>query len=328
MRQFAWTLLWLAAAFPSRAAAIAESFSTDPAARGWVLYGDASLFRWDATNQQLEVTWDSSRTNSLFYKSLGTVLTKGEDFGFGFDLRLHDIAIGVNTNKPYTFEIAMGLCRFQSITNANFFRGAGTSVAFGPRNLIEFDYFPDSGFGATVAPTAVSSNNVIRFSDNHESHELTTNDLFRVDMAYTASNQVLRTVMTRNGAAFGPIKNLSLAGFPDFRVDTFAVISYSDAMQAPPQFAGSILAHGTVDNIVWKVPEPPLTALRGGWTGSVFRAEFNAVSNWRYRLEVTRDFREWNGVAEELTTTNGLVRLEDAMPLPGRGFYRVAADRP
>src|SRR5687768_13195944 len=103
MRQLAWTLLWIAAALPSRAAATAETFDTDPLLRGWREFGDTSLFRWNATNQHLEVTWDSTRTNSLFCHSLRTVLTMEENFRFGFDLRLHDIAIGVNTNKPYTF---------------------------------------------------------------------------------------------------------------------------------------------------------------------------------------------------------------------------------
>lgn len=327
MRQIAWTLLWVAAALPSRAAVISEDFATDPAGREWRQFGDASLFEWNATNQNLEVTWDSSRTNSLFYRSLQTVLTKADDFSFGFDLRLRDIAIGVNTNKPYTFEIAIGLCRFNSITNKNFFRGAGTSIAYGPRNLVEFDYFPDSGFGATVAPTVVSSNNAIRFSDNHPL-ELTPGDLFRIDLAYTASNQVLRTVMTRNGAAFGPVRDLSLGNFPDFRVDTLAVISYSDAMQAPPQFAGSILAHGTIDNVRWNVPDPPLIAFTGGFRRNFFRAEFDARSNWLYRLEVTPNLTNWYLTTAEVAVTNGPMALEDSETSPTRAFYRVVADRP
>src|SRR2546426_3698015 len=166
MRFLPWTLLWLAAALPSGAAAMAESFATDPLPHGWRAFGDGSLFEWNATNQNLEVTWDSSRTNSLFYRPLGTVLAKSDDFSFSFDLRLRDIAIGVDPGKPYTFEIAIGLCKFSSITNARFFRGAGINALYGPRNLVEFDYFPDSGFGATIAPTVVSSNNSIRFSDN------------------------------------------------------------------------------------------------------------------------------------------------------------------
>ena len=320
-------LLWFAAALPSRAAAISENFATDPALRDWREFGDGSLFRWNTTNQHLEVTWDSSRTNSLFYRPLQTVLTMEDNFSFGFDLRLHDIAIGVNTNKAYTFEIAIGLCRFNNITNANFFRGMGEIAIYGPKNLVEFDYFPDSGFGHTVAPTvAAHSEHEIRFSNNP--YELTTGDLFGVDMTYSASNKVLRTVMTRNGAPFGPIQALSLVGFPDFRVDTFAVISYSDALQPSREFAGSILAHGTIDNIRWIVPNPPLTAFRGDLAPNAFRAEFDAKSNWVYRLETTSDFFNWSLVETEAAVTNGLMRLEDTDISPTRAFYRVVADRP
>ncbi|HMJ63768.1 MAG TPA: hypothetical protein VK615_00345 [Candidatus Binatia bacterium] len=326
MRHLIWTLLWLAAAFPSKAAAIAESFDNDPKLRGWRTFGNGSLFQWEATNQNLEVTWDSSFTNSLFYRPLGTVLAKSDDFSFSFDLCLRDIAIGVNPEKPYTFEIALGLCKFSSITNATFFRGAGVSAAYGPRNLVEFDYFPDSGFGATIAPTVVSTNNAIRFSDNHPL-ELTPKDLFHVQMSYTASNRVLRTTMTRNGTNFVRIYDLSLAGFPDFRVDTFAVISYSDAGQSPSD-AGSILAHGIVDNINWTVPDPPLIALRGVHTPTRFRAHFYAVTNWLYRLEVTRNFQQWYLVTEWPPTTNGPFMLEDTEINPDRAFYRVLANRP
>jgi hypothetical protein len=320
-------VLWLAAALPSGAAAIAEPFNSPPMQHGWRTFGDASLFQWNATNQNLEVTWDSSRTNSLFYRPLGTVLTKGDDFSFGFDLRLRDIAIGVDPTKPYTFEIAIGLCRFASITNTNFFRGAGVNPTYGPRNLIEFDYFPDSGFGATVAPTVVSTNNRIRFSDNHPL-ELVTNALFRVEMTYTATNQLLRTRMTQDRAEFGPIEDLSLAGFPDFRVDTFAVISYSDAFQNPPQYAGSILAHGVVDNITWTVPDAPHIALLGARVGNLFRADFIATSNWLYSLEATRDFHQWQFIASQMANTNGPMSLQDTNLTTGHGFYRVIADRP
>src|SRR5215211_1816974 len=117
MRHLFWPLLWLAAASPFGAAAMNDSFGTDPAQRGWRTFGDASLFHWDATDERMEVTWDSSRTNSLFYRSLGTVLTKSDNFTLGFEMRLRDIAIGVDTNKLYTFPIAIGLCKFSSITN-------------------------------------------------------------------------------------------------------------------------------------------------------------------------------------------------------------------
>ena len=44
----------------SRAVTLVEDFSTDPLARGWQVFGDASLFAWNSTHGNLEVTWDSS----------------------------------------------------------------------------------------------------------------------------------------------------------------------------------------------------------------------------------------------------------------------------
>ena len=38
-------------------------------------------------------------------------------------------------------------------------RGTGVNAINGARNALEFDYFPDSGFGATISPTILSSNN-------------------------------------------------------------------------------------------------------------------------------------------------------------------------
>ena len=57
--------------FNSPADTILEDFSSDPATRGWRAVGQTNLFAWNATNQDLEVTWDSSQTNSYFCKALG-----------------------------------------------------------------------------------------------------------------------------------------------------------------------------------------------------------------------------------------------------------------
>jgi hypothetical protein len=244
-------LLSLALVFasPCGAAALSESFATDPAERGWRVFGDASLFTWNATNQNLEVTWDSSRTNSFYCLPLGTVLAKSDDFSLSFDLRLSEIRIGTTPGKSNEFEIAIGLLQYCSATNTNFFRGAGVSAAYGIRNVIEFDYFPDAGFGDTWATTVVSSNNVFAFAHNFPL-ALSTGDWFRITMAYTASNQLLRSTALKNGAPFGPLAEVSLATKPDFRVDTVAVISYSDAVQSGlPAFHGSVFAQGAVDNV-------------------------------------------------------------------------------
>jgi hypothetical protein len=140
--------------------------------------------------------------------------------------------------------------------------------------------------------------------------------------------------MTRNGAPFGlppgnTIQDLSLAGFPDFRVDTFAVMSYSDAGQNPPQFSGSILAQGVVDNITWTVPESPVSNLRGQFTNDIWQVTFTGRTNWIYALERTLDLESWIAVATNMSAYDGLRVLQDPnVALSQNTFYRIRAERP
>ena len=127
----------------SQGVTFTEDFSSDPASRDWRVFGNTNLFSWDATNQNLRVTWDSTNSNSYFYHPIGTILAKDDDFSLAFDLRLSDVQI---TN--YGFQLAIGLLNFSDATRTNFLRGSGNSP-----NLAEFDYFPDSGFGPSIAAT-------------------------------------------------------------------------------------------------------------------------------------------------------------------------------
>src|SRR6266567_4657432 len=144
----------------ARAGTLQEDFSTDPAARDWRVFGDTNLFSWDAANQQLQVTWDSSQPNSYFYHPLGTTLSRNDDFSLAFDLRLADITPGVNTNKSGGFELAVGLLNFSEATLTNFLRGTGTDSP----DLVEFDFFPDTGFGPTLWPTIISTNSAYSYN--------------------------------------------------------------------------------------------------------------------------------------------------------------------
>jgi hypothetical protein len=322
----------MAAACCTRAAVINENFSSDPRARGWKTIGDTNLFRWNATNQNLEVTWNSSRPNSFFHLPLGTIVSSNDNFSIAFDLRVRDIAIGTSSNKLYTFQIALGFVNSVNATNTNSFRGTGQNNTYGVKNTIEFDYFPDSGYGATFAPTMISSNNRIAFSDNHPL-VLTTNDLFQITMSYVASNQLLRTSVMRNGAPYGlpptnSIHDLLLGSYPDFRVDEFALINWSDAIQAgSTQYWGSILAHGTVDNFLVSVPDAPVSNLIGSKSNSTWRATFATKTNWFYSLERTLDFAVWSVASQTNTGTGGTLVLQDTNAA-ARAFYRVKAQRP
>jgi len=260
------------------AAVFVEDFSTSPTARGWSTFGDASLFNWNSTSQAMEVTWDSAQSNSYFFHSLGTVLGKNDDFALQFNLRLSSIQAGVNPAKSSTFEIAVGLLHWGSATQANFSRGTGLNSP----NLVEWTYFPAADIiDATVSPVIVSSNSRFIPSLNFPL-EMSVNDLFHIALVYTASNQTLVTTMTRNGSAFGPIQNVQLPGsFTDFRVDTVSINSYNDAGDV----YGSILAHGSIDDITVITPPPPVMNLTGRITNGVCRLQFSGRTNWNYALE-------------------------------------------
>lgn len=309
---------------------ITETFDTAPLGRGWSVHGDSTLFQWNLTNQNMEITWDSRRPNSYFYLPLNTLLTKTDDFLFRLDLRMDLITPGISSNRPFTFQMAFGLINLLQATHTNFFRGSGIHPVYGPKDLIEFNYFPDTGFGATFAPTVVSSNNRIIFSDNHPL-EMTTGDWFQITLDYRASNQVLRTSVLRNGAPYGmtpnnSISDLSLAGFPDFRVGAFSIHSYNDEHQPPP--GGSLLARGVVDQIYLVIPDPPVSNLRGRKSGEFIDLTFMSRSNWIYQVEKSENLLNWNDAGLTIqgngTETNWLDRIE-ALP---KQFYRIRAERP
>ncbi|MDP7584190.1 MAG: hypothetical protein QF920_00175, partial [Verrucomicrobiota bacterium] len=132
-----------------------ENFSANPLANGWAAHGDESLFEWDAEGEALAVTWDSEKPNSNFHRPLGLTLTEADTFAFAFDIALDEVKAGHLDGQPYTFEVALGLINSKSAKADGFSRGTGSDSP----NLVEWDYFPDTGFGATISPTIVSAKN-------------------------------------------------------------------------------------------------------------------------------------------------------------------------
>jgi hypothetical protein len=153
--------------------------------------------------------------------------------------------------------------------------------------------------------------------------ELDAGALFHVTMTYTASNQTMQTTVTRNEAPFGPIGSAILStDFTDFRLDHFAVSSYNDAGAD-----GSILAHGTVDNIRVTVPSQAIATLALARANGVWSATFAGLTGFLYALERSTNLTSWEGVAGPVGGAGGILTLQDTTP-GGAAFYRVKADRP
>jgi hypothetical protein len=311
----------------ARVPAADEDFETDPSARGWLVHGTESLFVWNPEGGELEVTWDSAQPNSYFYRPLGTVLGMEDDFDLGFALELDALTVGPNPAKPYTFQLAVALVQWRDMTNPQFQRGTGVNATHGPRNLVEFAYFPDSGFGATIAPALISSDNQFATTFNYPL-ELTLGDRFDVTLRYRAGERTLRTEINRNHVHFGAIQDVVLLdGFSGFQLDTIAICSYSDEGQ-DPAFGGSLLARGRFYAIRVFLPEPPIHQFELNQNGTGWEARFVAKPGWSYDLERTVDFVTWDRVATHTSDSPGPISLLDSNAPSDRAFYRVRAEKP
>ena len=309
------------------ATCIAEDFVANPLQSGWGAFGDTNLFQWDSTNQNLRVMWDSSQSNSFFYHPLGTILARDDDFSLAFDLRLDDIGPGIDPIKTNSFELAIGFLHLGEATRTNLLRGTGSDSP----DLVEFDYFWDSGYGATVWPAFVDTNSSFNYnsSADYSVFGLAPGDWYHVVMNYTASNQTLVTTLTNSEQPSGVAITQPLNGFfTDYRVDTIAISSYSDAGQDPEFGEGSILAHGAVDNFVVTVPPQPIQNLSGAFSNSVWQVHFSSRSNWVYTLERTTNFQSWAAASPSVSGNGINLSLSDTNTISGNAFYRVKAERP
>jgi hypothetical protein len=327
-------LAWagLLALSSAHAAFLHEPFTNDPALDGWQTFGDTNLFQWDSTNQILDVTWDSSQTNSYFYHPLGVTLTSTNDFMLAFDFELNDIATGLETNYPQTFQVAIGLLNFAEATSSGFVIGSGYQAP----DLVEFDYFPAFDiYSSSVTTPIISSDNNFGSGGFTFPLAIVTGAHYHAVMTYTADNLTLHTTLSSNGVPVGPIQDTTLdAGFGDFHVDTFSINSYSQAGQdtsvytnsdgSTVIYAGSVLAHGRVGKMSFGTPLPALNVLAAA-PGNV---QFSGTTNWIFTLERTADFQSWTDVSPPEPGVEGAMDLTDTNPPPDRAFYRVRADLP
>ncbi len=174
-----------------------EDFMADPLANGWTVHGDESLFKWDAESDTMEVTWDSEKPNSYFYRPLGLTLTEDDAFAFTFDIVLDQVKAGHLDGQPYTFEVALGLLNIESARANEFNRGSGTDSP----NLLEWDYFPDTGFGATISPTIASATSQFAAGFTFPA-AMTVRETYSVRMEFDPDERALKTFMLQNGKAW------------------------------------------------------------------------------------------------------------------------------
>ena len=307
-----------------------EDFTTNPLEEsGWRIFGDHGLFAWDSEYERLSVTWDSRKPNSYFYLPIGSMVSRHEDFSVSFTLQLDHIELGVDPEKSFTFPLAIGLIQTREAFRDNFYRGSGIHAEYGPRGLVEWSYHPDSGFGATISSGLISQDNQWSV-ENTFPLELQTGSVYEVELNYTADDRTLRTTMTEDGSPFGPIKDANLGtifggpegGFTEINVDAFALINYSDAQQPSPEWDGSILASGWVDNVsIQRDTTLNIAGIDRDETGITVTTQ--ARAGWEYWLESTDNFIDWETRGYASSDSDGTLAIKDQGPEQSAGFYRI-----
>ena len=322
----------------SRAATIVEDFSTNPLTNGWQIFGETNLFVWNPTNRDLQVTWDSSRSNSYFYYPLGAQFTRSDDLSVEFDLNLADITSGAEAGKTGPMEIGIGFLNSADAMGTSFMRG----VWGGAPNVAEFDYYPAGYYefggselpiAATTTPAFIAGTDSQHYAPEYlGSYEygLPTSQSFHVRLNYDGLSQAATLVVTTNGLplevlpalVLNSATNSQFTGADNFSVDMVSISSYSSSGDD----YDSVLAHGTVGNLIVKASIRAIGRLSGDFTtNGVWEARFLGRTNWLYTLERTTDFGSWTPVSATLGGVEDEMILQDTNALAAKAFYRVRA---
>jgi hypothetical protein len=308
--------LWAAAlpllATTAQATLVYEQFATDPALAGWQAFGDTNLFQWDATNQDLKVTWDSTQRNSYYYHPLDRAYTKADGFCVQFDLTFADsVAVGY-------FELALGLCNFAEATSTNFSRANAESP-----NLCEFDYFPTgmASYGPSMDATLAAANDIFYFG--YDSTPPMNNDVtYHVVLIHSAGADTISGTVYTNDVAMTTLPEVySEPGFTDFQLDTLTVFNYTTQDDI---YGDSLLAHGTVANLAFASPLPVGLVV----PAAAGKVQFTSDTNWAYTLEQSTDFQSWTAAAVATPGNGTNLWLQATNPPAAAAYYRVRADLP
>ncbi len=291
-----------------------ESFAMDPLAKGWVSYGDESLFEWDAEAGVLEVTWNSEKPNSFFYRPLGQALTEEDSFAFTFQLTLNEAKAGHLDGQPYTFEVAVGLLNLEAAKDSEFMRATGTDSP----SLVEWDYFPDTGFGATISPAVASSKSEFSAGFTFPA-ELAKGKVYTVRMGYDGSTGVLKSEMLEDGKPWKTIAEVKRKNaHAGFSVDAFSISNYTAKGSE-----SSLFATGTIDEVAIAASrsEPRLVDARlddGEWSARVFVVD---PDDWQ--LQRSGDLLNWKSLDAIQKPSQFFLRFTDPDPVGRKQFYRI-----
>ena len=292
-----------------------ETFDSDPLTKGWSVHGDKSLFEWDEDSESLRVKWDTERPSSFFYKPLGRVLTESNSFAFTFQITLDSVKAGYLEGKPYTFQVALGLLNISSAIDKNFNRGTGSDSP----NLVEWDYFPDTGFGATVSPAVASDKSEFSAGFTFPA-ELLIGKTYSIKLIYNSEERVLKTEMLEDGKSWETIQTVEISSdFSGFFVDAFSISNFS-----AKDSESSLLAIGIVDEVALVTSDtlPKLFGVK--INGSQWEAKSFLIEPEIWKVESSNDVLNWNRAILDSDSLNYFQYFNDTVTNKEFQFYRLS----
>jgi len=337
IRSLALAGLFLCALAPASAVTYTENFASDPARDGWQIFGTTNLFQWNITNQNLQVTWDSTQSNTYFFHPLEFAVTANDDFSVAFDINLSDIVSDTEPGKTGPMQLGFEFLDLAAATDPSFVRNNyGTVPNIAGLDYYAYGYFT---FGDTVypsdpatTPTFVSGTDPYDYAPQTISvydNTLPDNQVVHMSFSYTASNQTAVVSVTTNGVPLVQLPPLALNGGNgftdptyDFSVDTFCLCNFTSI--GDPY--NSILAHGTIANLVVTVP-PPAQNLSTAFSNGVCQVQFTDHLDWMYTLQRTTNIVAWTDVSASVSGNGTNLILSDSDAPPLGAFYRVSATR-
>lgn len=295
-----------------------EDFTANPLQQGWSVEGDASLFSWSMEDENLMATWDSSQPNTFFYRKLETPVHHTDTFSLGFTIHVDSITGGVNPEKSGSLQLALGLIQTTRAFTPGFIRGTGTDSP----ELFEFNYFPDTGFGATISPVMISSEH--QFAAGFEFPvTMKSGSTYEITMSLNGRTGILTTTILEDQTHEIPVQDVVITeDFSGFTLDAVSITSYSDAGQS--EFAGSILATARIDDIQFQSLDSNLLTLQTKLEQGVPSINFTAEIGMVYQLQRSTDLIDWIDLeVRHVAEFSGETALEDPNPPSGHAFYRI-----
>ena len=297
-----------------------ETFSTDPFASNtpaWSVTGDPDLFRWNSDSHQLEVTWDSSRSNSFCVWPLERKLSASDAFSFGWTLTLRDAGARDPIRRTNVLQVSIALVQQARLPDGYPLR----TKAGRAKDLLDFSFFPLADYGpfgraAYISPVAFGENTAGYSFGNP--YDLADGVPHPILCTWDPADRRMRT--TVEGVESVAPTDPPLPVTDNFNVDAFAIVVWNETLTP----SDSLIAHGAIDDVVIHLPDPPVRLLRFEFSTRTVR--FDTQTSFRYQLEASGDLVHWNSTGISVLGSGAELAIRDSREaLFLEQFYRIRA---